>query len=254
MSCQDGARVQQRLPTLLDTTITFAHRGAKAHAPENTVPAFQLALEMGASGLESDVWLTSDGVPVLVHDGEIGRRMRKRRIADLRREELPEHVPTIDDLIDACGTDFHLSLDLKAAQSGQPLIDAIAARSTELLERTWLCHPDLATLAALRPANPQVKLMHSTRLARLVDGAERHAARLADAGVDGINLRRDDWSGGLVALFHRFERTAFAWDLQFEHELAAALRMGCDGIYSDWVDRMVLAYRAETDARNADRN
>ena len=45
--------MQQRLPTLLDTTITFAHRGAKAHAPENTVQAFRLALEMGASGLDT---------------------------------------------------------------------------------------------------------------------------------------------------------------------------------------------------------
>jgi glycerophosphoryl diester phosphodiesterase len=244
--------VQQRLPTLLATTITFAHRGAKAHAPENTVPAFELALKMGATGLESDVWLTRDGVPVLVHDGELGRRMRKRRIADLRREELPAYIPTIDDLVDACGTDFHLSLDLKAAQSGQAVVDAVGARSKDLLDRTWLCHPDLATLAALRPSNPRVKLVHSTRLARLPDGAERHAARLADAGIDGINLRRDDWSGGLVALFHRFERTAFAWNLQFEHELQTALRMGCDGIYSDWVDRMVQAYKAEAGERSAD--
>jgi glycerophosphoryl diester phosphodiesterase len=211
-----------------------------------------LALKMGATGLESDVWLTRDGVPVLVHDGELGRRMRKRRIADLRREELPAYIPTIDDLVDACGTDFHLSLDLKAAQSGQAVVDAVGARSKDLLDRTWLCHPDLATLAALRPANPRVKLVHSTRLARLPDGAERHAARLADAGIDGINLRRDDWSGGLVALFHRFERTAFAWNLQFEHELQTALRMGCDGIYSDWVDRMVQAYKAEAGERSAD--
>jgi glycerophosphoryl diester phosphodiesterase len=244
--------VQQRLPTLLDTTITFAHRGARAHAPENTLPAFQMALKMGAAGLESDVWLTRDGVPVLVHDGELGRRMRRRRIAELRRAELPHHIPTLDDLIDACGTDYHLSLDLKAAVAAQPVIDAIGARSTELVERTWLCHPDLATLAALRPANPRVKLVHSTRLSRLSDGAERHAARLADAGVDCINLRRDDWNGGLVALFHRFERAAFAWNVQFEHELSATLRMGCDGIYSDWVDRMVQAYKAEAAGRNPD--
>jgi glycerophosphoryl diester phosphodiesterase len=120
------------------------------------------------------------------------------------------------------------------------------------LERTWLCHPDLATLTALRPANPRVKLVHSTRLVRLTDGPERHAARLADAGVDGVNLRRDDWNGGLVTLFHRFERTAFAWNLQFEHELSEALRMGCDGIYSDWVDRLVAAYRLEMREREAD--
>jgi glycerophosphoryl diester phosphodiesterase len=237
--------VQERLPTLLQSPITFAHRGARAHAPENTIAAFRLALDLGAAGLESDVWLTREGVPVLDHDGVLGRRMRKRRIADVRRADLPAHIPSLDDLLDACGTGFHLSLDLKAPQAGQPVIDVIASRATELLERTWLCHPDLATLAALRPSNQQVKLIHSTRLARLVDGPERHAARLAEAGVDGINLRRDDWNGGLVALFHRFERAAFAWNLQFDHELRAALRMGVDAVYSDFVDRMMAAYREE---------
>ncbi|MDQ1372669.1 MAG: glycerophosphoryl diester phosphodiesterase, partial [Actinomycetota bacterium] len=54
---------------LLRPPIGFAHRGARAHAPENTLEAFQLALKLGATGLESDVWLTHDGVPVLDHDG-----------------------------------------------------------------------------------------------------------------------------------------------------------------------------------------
>jgi glycerophosphoryl diester phosphodiesterase len=248
LACQDGARVQQRLPRLLDDTILFAHRGARAHAPENTIAAFELALEMGATGLESDVWLTRDGVPVLIHDGELGRRLRKRKIADMRREELPPHIPTLDELIDACGTDYELSLDLKSAQAGQPVINVVGARSADLLRRTWLCHPDLSVLAALRPSNPRVKLVHSTRITRLVDGAERHAARLADADIDCVNMRKDDWNGGLVALFHRFERAVFAWDLQFEHELRAAIRMGCDGMFSDWVDLMTTVYRDELES------
>jgi glycerophosphoryl diester phosphodiesterase len=236
--------VQQRIPALLDQPITFAHRGARAHAPENTIEAFRLALEMGAAGLESDVWLTRDGIPVLDHDGVLGR-VRKRRVADLLRDELPDSIPSLDDLIEQCGTGYQLSLDLKAAQSGQPAIDAIAARSKELLRHTWLCHPDLATLAALRPSNPHVRLIHSTRLNRLVDGPERHAARLAEAGIDGLNMRRDDWNGGLVSLFHRFDLAAFAWNVQFEHELRDALRMGLDAVYSDFVDRMMAVYRAE---------
>jgi glycerophosphoryl diester phosphodiesterase len=248
IACQDGGRVQQRLPTLLDDTILFAHRGARAHAPENTIAAFELALEMGASGLESDVWLTRDGIPVLVHDGELGRRLRKRRIADTLRDELPPHIPTLDELIDACGTHYELSLDLKAPQAGQPVIDAIGARSRDLLGRTWLCHPDLSVLAALRPSNPRVRLVHSTRITRLTDGPERHAARLADVDIDCINMRKDDWTGGLVALFHRFERATFTWNVQFEHELRAAIRMGCDGIFSDWVDLMTRIYREELDS------
>lgn len=51
--------------------IGFAHRGARAYAPENTLEAFALALKLGADGLESDVWLTADGVPVLDHDGSV---------------------------------------------------------------------------------------------------------------------------------------------------------------------------------------
>jgi glycerophosphoryl diester phosphodiesterase len=72
--------VQQRLPSLLARPIAFAHRGARAHARENTLDAFALALRLGATGLESDVWLTADGVPVLDHDGVVrtGRAGRRR--------------------------------------------------------------------------------------------------------------------------------------------------------------------------------
>ncbi|MDQ3575194.1 MAG: glycerophosphodiester phosphodiesterase, partial [Actinomycetota bacterium] len=44
-------------PSLIRPPIAFAHRGARAHAPENTLQAFRLALELGSTGLESDVWL-----------------------------------------------------------------------------------------------------------------------------------------------------------------------------------------------------
>ena len=54
-----------RQPRLRSEPIGFAHRGASAHAPENTLEAFELAVRLGAGGLESDVWLTADGVPVL---------------------------------------------------------------------------------------------------------------------------------------------------------------------------------------------
>ena len=236
--------VQQRLPSLLPEPITFAHRGARANAPENTIASFRLALERGARGLESDVWLTADGVPVLVHDGTIGR-VRKRRIAEMRREELPSHIPTLAELIEQCGADYELSLDLKDPRSGLAVYATIESLSPNLLSRTWLCHPDLDVLTPLRPVSRELRLVHSTRVQRMESGPERHAAQLADLGVDGVNLRKDDWSGGLVALFHRFERTAFAWDVQFEHELRPILRMGIDGVYSDFVDRMMQVFGEE---------
>jgi glycerophosphoryl diester phosphodiesterase len=238
--------VQQRLPSLIDPPITFAHRGAKAYAPENTIEAFTLALKLGASGLESDVWVTADGIAVLDHDGEskVGR-FRKRPIGEMRRDELPEHIPTLTELFDACGTDYHLSLDLKGPDTGAEVIRTVREHAPGLLPRLWLCHHDLDALEPLRGLDDDVKLVDSTRLNKISEGPERRAARLADLGVDGLNMRRADWNGGLVALFHRFERTAFSWDLQHDHQLRPAFRMGIDAVYSDFVDRMVDAFEAE---------
>jgi glycerophosphoryl diester phosphodiesterase len=67
---------------------------------------------------------------------------------------------------------------------------------------------------------------------------------LAQAGIDAVNLHQSDWSAGLVTLFHRFGRLAFAWDAQHERVLTDLVRMGVDGIYSDHVDRLVEALSA----------
>jgi glycerophosphoryl diester phosphodiesterase len=237
--------VQQRLPSLLDRPIAFAHRGARAHAPENTIEAFSLALRLGANGLESDVWLTSDGVPVLDHDGDVKLGRKRVRIAALRRDELPPHIPALSDLLARCGDRYHLSLDLKQYEAGTVVVDTVRAEAPAMLPRLWLCHHDHRELLALRAYDAAVRLVDSTRLKRLGEGPERRAALLAAEGIDGINMHHTDWSGGLVALFHRFERTAFGWDMQFAHVIRPALRMGLDAVYSDFVDVMVDSYRAE---------
>lgn len=237
--------VQQRLPSLLMPPIGFAHRGAKAHARENTLEAFQLALRLGATGLESDVWLTSDGVPVLDHDGVLGGFLRRKPITSQDRAGLPDHIPTLAELFDTCGTGYHLSLDLKHAEAGPAVIRTVQEVAPALLPRLWLCHPDWQVVATLRALDPQVRLVDSTRLSRMKEGPERRAALLADAGVDAVNLHHSDWTGGLTTLFHRFERYTLAWDLQYEHLLRNVLRMGIDGVFSDWVDRMTDAFSAE---------
>jgi glycerophosphoryl diester phosphodiesterase len=237
--------VQQRLPSQLDPPIAFAHRGARAHAPENTIEAFALALRLGATGLESDVWLTSDGVPVLDHDGIVRVRLRSRQIASVPRAELPEAIPALVDLFEACGTDYHLSLDVKAPADAEAVIGVVREAAPELLGRLWLCFREWRHAAELRPVDADVRLVDSTRLIRIREGPERRAALLADAGVDAVNLHHTDWTGGLTTLFHRFNRLTLAWDAQHERVLHDLLRMGIDGVYSDWVDRMTDAFRAE---------
>jgi glycerophosphoryl diester phosphodiesterase len=239
--------VQQRLPSLLAQPIAFAHRGARAHAPENTLDAFALALRLGATGLESDVWLTADGIPVLDHDGVVrtGRTGRRRPLTSYRRSELPGHIPALTDLFERCGTDYHLSLDVEHPEAGPVVIDVVREAAPGLIPRLWLCQPHLADSVELRGRDPDVRIVDSTRLGRLREGPERRAATLAAEGIDAVNMHHTDWTGGLTALFHRFDRVAFAWDLQFEHHLRPALRMGLDGLYSDHVDLMVDAFTAE---------
>jgi glycerophosphoryl diester phosphodiesterase len=240
--------MQQRLPSLLEHPVAFAHRGGKAHAPENTMEAFRLGLKLGATGIESDVWVTSDGVAVLEHDGFVRHRMQKRKIGELRRSQLPSYVPTLAELIEECGTGYHLSLDLKGGDIGATVIDTVREVGPGLLPRLWLCVPVWQTLVPLRAHSDEVKLVDSTRLVRVKEGLERRAATLASEGIHAVNMHHTDWNGGLVALCHRFGLCAIAWDLQHEHVLRPILRMGIDGVHSDWVDRMMDAYRAELGA------
>jgi glycerophosphoryl diester phosphodiesterase len=220
--------------------VAFAHRGARADAPENTIEAFQLALERGATGIESDVWLTADGVPVLDHDGVVGRWPARRPIAKLAHRDLPGHMPSVAELYANCGTDFELSLDLKDQAAFEPVVAAARAADSAAPGRLWLCHPDWRVAADWRHADG-VRLVDSTRLRRMTEGPERRAASLAEAGIDAVNLHHTDWTGGLVTLFHRFGILCLGWDAQLPRVLDELLDMGLDAVYGDHVDRLAAA-------------
>ncbi|MDP9072577.1 MAG: glycerophosphodiester phosphodiesterase [Actinomycetota bacterium] len=227
------------MDSLLRPPIGFAHRGGRAHAPENTLDAFRLALRLGATGLESDVWLTADGIPVLDHDGVVRSGLRRTPIRALPRAELPAHIPGLDELYANFGAGFDLSLDVKDASAVPAVLAAARAASDDAVARLWLCHEDLDKLAAWRGLADDVRLVDSTRLRKIREGPERRAATLAETGIDALNMHASDWTRGLTTLLHRFERLAFAWDAQFDRLLLSLVQMGCDAVYSDHVDRMV---------------
>ncbi|MEM7273735.1 MAG: glycerophosphodiester phosphodiesterase [Actinomycetota bacterium] len=227
-----------RLPALQQPPIGFGHRGAMADAPENTIPSFRLAIEMGATGIESDVWLTADGVPVLDHDGRVGGRVRRRRIAAVERAALPDHIPALADLYDVAGTDFPISLDLKDPDAFEPVLAVARAAGDDAERSLWLCHPDLDRLTSWRPRT-SARLVNSVRLSRLPNGLERRTAELRDRSIDAVNLFHTEWNGGRIALAHRFERLALGWGPRFQREVAALIDGGIDGVYSDHVDRMM---------------
>lgn len=235
------AVVPTRLPSLRHPPIGFAHRGARAHAPENTLEAFRLALRLGATGVESDVWLTADGEAVLDHDGLVRQGLRRRPIAACHRADLPAHIPTLEDLYAEVGTSVEVSLDVKDDDAFERVIEVVSAAGTGALSHLWLCHHRTSRVSEWRQRCPDVRLVDSTFLGYMADGPERRAAELAEAGVDAVNLHHSEWTGGLTSLFHRFGVLCFGWDAQHDRILDDLLDAGVDAVYSDHVDRMVDA-------------
>lgn len=230
--------------------ITFAHRGARAYEPENTIAAFRLALDLGASGLETDARLSADGQAVLVHDAVTRVGGRRRRVDRTPADELASgEVPRPADLYAELGTGFDLSVDLQVPGVAGPVIEAAVAAGGGALSRLWLCSPDLDLLRELHASREALsggagegpRLVHSVRRRALGRPLERHAADLASIGLDAMNFHHTEWTSGLVSLFHRFGVLAFAWDAQETRHLRAVLSMGVDAVYCDRPERMVEA-------------
>jgi glycerophosphoryl diester phosphodiesterase len=218
--------------------ITFAHRGARADAPENTIEAFRLALGLGARGLESDARLSVDGEVVLVHGAVAQRGWRRKRVNQTTAADLAElAVPRLADLYSELGGDYELSLDVYDPAAGEVVIEV--ARAAGALERLWLCSSKLELLVKLGERAPSAHLVHSVRRRRVEIPLERHAAQLAELGIGVVNMHRSDWTAGLVGLFHRFDVQAFGWDAQEVRHLRELLAMDVDAVYSDHVARMV---------------
>lgn len=237
-----------RYPSLLDPPLGFAHRGARAETPGNLLQAFRRALDLGAPGLESGVWLCADGEAVLHHEPVVRSGVRRRPLAELPRSRLPASIPSLAELYDACGTAFELSLDVRD-DAAAPVVVAVAREAgDEAPGRLWLCSSDWHQAASWRSLSSAAHVVESTRLRRMDEGPERRASALASAGVDAVNLPERDWTAGLTTLFHRFGRLAFAWGAEHRRQLDALLAMGVDAVSSNHVDRMVDALAGHGDS------
>lgn len=220
--------------------IAFAHRGARKELPENTLPAFRRALELGATGLESDAWVCGDGEVVLVHDPVVRRGLRRLGVRRSSAVELAAAgVPRLTELYETQGTDFELSLDVKHRGAAGPVIEVARRVGGGAIERLWLCSPDLDLLGRVRGSDPDVQLVHSVRKQALTAPIERHASDLGELGIHAMNMHHTEWTTGLVSLFHKFGVRAFAWDTQETRHLLAAVAMRVDAIYCDRPDRMM---------------
>ena len=153
----------------------IAHRGASAYEPENTLRAFERAVEMGATMLELDVHLSRDDQPIIIHDPDLARTTNGTgRAADLSLAQiklldagLGERVPTLSQVIDLARDRVQLYLELKDQRAPAPVVRAL--QEAAFVDQVVLCsfYPWLIQEAKyLEPA---------TRTSMLVGDRDRQA-------------------------------------------------------------------------------
>jgi len=154
----------------------IAHRGASAYEPENTLLAFDRAIDMGATMLELDVHLSHDGHPVVIHDADLSRVADEGgRVRDLTLQQIKcfdvgqgESVPTLTEVIALVRGRAELYIELKGQRTPGPVVSTLqAARFT-----------DQAVVGSFHPWLPQrVKFLAPTVRTSVLIGQE---ARQAD--------------------------------------------------------------------------
>jgi glycerophosphoryl diester phosphodiesterase len=114
--------------------LKIGHRGAKAHAAENTLASFQKALDMGVDGIELDVHVCGTGELVVIHDFTVDRttngtgEVHKLSLAELKHLKVEgEHsIPTLDEVIELVGKKCLLNIEMKGRHTAMPLSDLLA--------------------------------------------------------------------------------------------------------------------------------
>lgn len=149
-------------------TSVWAHRGASAYAPENTLAAFRMALEQGAHGIELDVQLSRDGELVVIHDERVDRTtngtgwVADHTLAELKRLDAGrrkrgfarERIPLLAEVFDlVADSDCTINVELKNSEVAYPgLEDAVLALISEwgVADRVWLSSFNHESLRDLR--------------------------------------------------------------------------------------------------------
>jgi len=233
--------------------LALAHRGGASDNPENTLPAFQHAVDLGYTYLETDVHATSDGVLVAFHDADLSRTCgRTGRIEELPWSEVGrarvggrEPIPRFDDLMDAF-PDARVNVDCKADSAVDALVAAV--RRHDGLDRICVGSFNDSRLRRIRRElgeglcssfGPiQIGLL---RFALPVPWGGQCAQVPVERGPLTIVTRRT------VERAHRRGYQVHVWTIDDAHEIARLLDLGVDGIMTDRpaVLKEVLTARGE---------
>jgi glycerophosphoryl diester phosphodiesterase len=250
--------------------LVIAHRGDSRHAPENTRAAIKLAIDAGADGVEIDLRLTADGVPVVIHDADVARTAGvRKKVADMDSAELGridvgswfnarfprrsspsfavETVPLLGGVLMLLATfEGLLYLELKCdSQSRQALAAAVceSIRHSPLLARIIVKSFDLDAIRQVKQVLPTVQTaaLFGPDVRHLFK-RRRHLIELArEHGADQLSIHRSLITRGLMNAANAADMPVTVWTVDDPRWLLRAQKLGIKALITN--DPMKLLAR-----------
>ena len=177
----------------------IAHRGASAYEPENTLHAFERAIEMGATMLELDVHLSRDERVVIIHDADLARttdgvgHVSDLSLAEIRRFDagLGERVPVLEEAIELARGRAQLYIELKGQRTPASVIDVL--RRTSFLDGAILGYYPSITYNIFRPDSAWLRDDNNIGVLARGNAADGIVDTKVLGGVYGSHLYGGNW-------------------------------------------------------------
>lgn len=231
--------------------LVIAHKGASGDAPENTLAAFQLAVEQDADVLELDVQMTADGYPIVFHDDTLDRTTngkglaRSKTLAEIKgldagswfsKRYASERVPTLEEVVAWAKGKIPLAIEIKNLPYRYKGIEAsvtgVLERQHAMLEHEVFSfdHPCVRRFKAREPGLLTGVCYHGD--------AVDHAALAKGANATVLHPMLLDIRPDALREAHAAGLLVFPWTADTQEEIRALLALGVDGITTDYPARV----------------
>ncbi len=240
----------------MDHPLIWAHRGASGYAPENTLPAFKMAADMGADGVELDVQLTKDDVIVVCHDERIDRTSNGAgRIQDYTLEELKKYdfcngnkafegttIPTMEEVFDLLdSTGLTINIELKTGEIFYPQLEEKIVELTKKkgwMDRVIFSSFNHYSIIRIKEIAPEAKTGFL-----YADGTLNMPGYAAENGVDALhpafyNLQYPDY----MADCNLFDIDVNVWTVNSEADLLKCKEMGVNAVITNYPEKAKKLY------------
>jgi glycerophosphoryl diester phosphodiesterase len=229
---------------LESTPWKLGHRGACGYAPENTLLSFEKAISLGVDGIEFDIQLSKDGVPIVIHDDTLNRTtngtgaVSDHTAAQLKQFDAGQgqQLLTLEETLDAIAGRTRLFIELKAEHSTRPVVELIMQA---VMHKSWR-YEQLSVISFDHNQIAEARdLCEHIRTGALIVGIPTTLAKIAEeAGAWSINPGVHHITRALIDDAHRRNLRVLTWTVNDEHYKHKALDYGVDGIFSDYPDRL----------------